>query len=430
LDSADLDDHSLAIFKHHANLLDLKRASSACYLCHEIWRTFCDNAGLLVDVSEADLSSGLSDQPLYAIFGDEESQPDRLPKLAILQHGRHELTRIIASFDICISQDSQPSDVDYRFARVLHPYSGSEECLSLVREWMDFCEIHHRSCKEHRGGLQSPARLIDLQGDAHLIDATGEEVFVALSYSWGGESASMLTADTEKQLRGQLPSEALPPTMRDAVFITNKLGIRYLWIDAICIFQDSEDDFIAENRKMRDIYSGAILTINGTSAAKISDSLFVHRTFRHVKVPWRNGKKPQEYVYLREESQATQYKLKSAPVNTRGWCLQESLLARRSLWIGEQQMMFECAVNQVDESGRRAVATEDYRSKLFINSLLKQEKSWFKSWLFRALGIPSVTFIPFVFVFWRTFLRTWDIWKLFRRWCVPLLYSPYKIDGS
>jgi hypothetical protein len=346
LDGADLDDDSLAIVEHHSNLLDLKRASPTCYLCREIWRSFCGNAGLPEDVSDEDLSSGLSDQPLYAIFGDEESQPDRLPKLAILQHMRHELTRIIASFDICISQDSQPSDVDYRFARVLHPYSGSEECMSLVREWMNICETLHRSCKEHRSALESPARLIDLQGDAHLIDATGEEVFVALSYSWGGESALMLTADTEEQFRRKLPPEALPPTMRDAVFITNNLGIRYLWIDAICIFQDSEDDFIAENRKMRDIYSGAILTINGTSAAKISDSLFVHRTFRHVKLPWRNGKKPHEYVYLREDSQATQHKLKSAPVNTRGWCLQESLLARRSLWIGEQQMMFECAVNQ------------------------------------------------------------------------------------
>ena len=225
LDSTDLDDESLAIVKHHANLLGLKHASSTCYLCHEIWRTFCDNAGLPEDVNDEDLSSGLSNKPLYAIFGDEESQNDRLPKLAILQHARHELTRIIASFDICVSQDSQPSDVENCFARVLHPYSGSEQCLSLVREWMDWCETHHRSCKERIDGLQSPARLIDLQEDAHLIDATGEEVFVALSYSWGGESALMLTEDTEKQLRRKLPPEALPPTMRDAVFITKYLGI-------------------------------------------------------------------------------------------------------------------------------------------------------------------------------------------------------------
>ena len=430
LDQAELESESRLIFKHHPNLLQLKRTSPSCHLCAEIWRCFCGNVGISEEVSDTDLTTGLGETPLYMILSREEAQEDRLPKLVVFQHARQELTRIIASFDICCERGTKPSDCEYRFADMIYADSGSEEAISLVREWMDTCISKHRRCNHQSRTLKSPSRLLDLTGDPRMIDAQGDETFAALSYSWGGESALMLTAMTEGQFRKKLPSNALPPTMVDAVTISKKLNVRYLWIDALCIFQDSKEDFAAECSKMRDIYRGAVVTINGTSAAKISDNLFKRRSIRHVELPWPNGKTPVEYVYLREDSNITVPHLKSAHINTRGWCLQESLLARRSLWIGEQQMIFECAANQVDESGRRAVATEDYRSKRFVHYLSTQERTWFKNWLFRACGIPSVTFVPFVFLTWRTFLKTWDVRRMFRFWTYKAFLPPALVGPS
>ena len=43
-------------------------------------------------------------------------------------------------------------------------------------------------------------------------------------------------------------------SVQDAITVTRKLGIRYLWVDALCIIQDSNSDKANEIREMGNVY--------------------------------------------------------------------------------------------------------------------------------------------------------------------------------
>lgn len=46
----------------------------------------------------------------------------------------------------------------------------------------------------------------------------------------------------------------LPAVVRDAVTVSRKCGIRYLWVDALCICQDDEQEWESEAAAMADVY--------------------------------------------------------------------------------------------------------------------------------------------------------------------------------
>ena len=54
---------------------------------------------------------------------------------------------------------------------------------------------------------------------------------------------------------------SLPKTLQDAIWVTRKLGFRFLWVDALCIILDSTADKIAEIGRMGTICKNSSLTI-------------------------------------------------------------------------------------------------------------------------------------------------------------------------
>jgi hypothetical protein len=72
-----------------------------------------------------------------------------------------------------------------------------------------------------------------------------------------------------------LPLENLPSTVTDAISFTRKLGIRYLWVDALCIIQDDENDKNKELRGMGRIYQFSTVTLAEFSSKTFYDG-FVH----------------------------------------------------------------------------------------------------------------------------------------------------------
>ena len=61
--------------------------------------------------------------------------------------------------------------------------------------------------------------------------------------------------------------------MRGTNSITRGLCIRYLWVDTLCIIQDSEEDWEAELGKVADVYGGAFLTLSAPSGADVHAGL-------------------------------------------------------------------------------------------------------------------------------------------------------------
>lgn len=92
-----------------------------------------------------------------------------------------------------------------------------------------------------------------------------------------------LTAKTFSIWKDRFLRDDLPQTFRDAVRITRALGIPYLWIDTLCIMQDSQEDWAKESPRMASIYTNAILTIGGDQFSDCHGGIFEERMDRDTE---------------------------------------------------------------------------------------------------------------------------------------------------
>lgn len=90
--------------------------------------------------------------------------------------------------------------------------------------------------------------------------------YTALSYCWGGSRLFQTTKALYYDFQREINLEEMPRTLLDAVTVTRNLGIRYLWIDALCIIQDDLLDLVSEIDKMTDIYKNATVVIAAEGA--------------------------------------------------------------------------------------------------------------------------------------------------------------------
>jgi hypothetical protein len=150
-----------------------------------------------------------------------------------------------------------------------------------------------------------------------------------------------------------LPRGELPAVIRDAISVTERLGFRYIWIDALCIIQDDTDDKQLELGKMSQYYRNSFLTIAASTPSVTMGFVGkVGRCHKHPDSPLprdlvpfvvfshthevRNKGIP-GVIYVREENP---YQLHEEPLNRRAWTLQECVLAPRVLLFGSRVMWF------------------------------------------------------------------------------------------
>ena len=77
--------------------------------------------------------------------------------------------------------------------------------------------------------------------------------WVTLSHCWSGHSPPVTSLSNYEEMKQEIPMATLPPLFQDAVAITRKLNLRHLWIDSLCIIQDSPEDKQRELAKMEHI---------------------------------------------------------------------------------------------------------------------------------------------------------------------------------
>lgn len=76
------------------------------------------------------------------------------------------------------------------------------------------------------------------------------------SHAWGKDADKLLklTEGNLEDWKRQLPEKSLPQGFIDAIYVTRKLGVRYLWIDALCILQGCKQDWEIESGRMASYY--------------------------------------------------------------------------------------------------------------------------------------------------------------------------------
>ena len=90
--------------------------------------------------------------------------------------------------------------------------------------------------------------------------------WICLSHCWGSQWHFVLDSGTMKEMLAAISPNSIPPKFRDAITTTRKLGYRYLWIDSLCIIQDSYDDWVSESNRMQSYYKDSVLTIAASDA--------------------------------------------------------------------------------------------------------------------------------------------------------------------
>lgn len=263
-----------------------------------------------------------------------------------------------------------PAVADPRLiGRDMAAHSGDAESLSRIAQSLRTCETTHRACLRRDLGVL-PTRLLDLGDQStsrviRLVESNGGSGrYAALSYCWGPPSAINRPLKTtvktlEKRLRG-IAYAKLPAVIKDAVIVTRSLGIRYLWVDALCIIQDSAEDWAFESMKMATVYHNAVITIAASCSPESGQRFLRRRPRGHssCSLPIRTQFMSTEgTLYLRCLSW-TNSMLPSAvvhahwrqPIQFRAWTLQERLLSFRAVFFDHNQILWECPAGQALES--------------------------------------------------------------------------------
>ncbi|EFY84727.1 putative tol protein [Metarhizium acridum CQMa 102] len=131
----------------------------------------------------------------------------------------------------------------------------------------------------------------------------------------------------------------LPRNFRDAITVTLGIGLKYLWIDSLCIVQDDKDDWNSESVEMENIYSSAYCTIAASSAKSSFHGFLTHREPREcVQLPIPGG----DTLYTCPNIDDFDADVELGELNQRGWVLQGRALSRRTIF-SSTQVYWQCS---------------------------------------------------------------------------------------
>jgi heterokaryon incompatibility protein (HET) len=223
--------------------------------------------------------------------------------------------------------------------------------LRLIRAWKDHClGSHSSSCSPSSGETRKLLiRLIDVNQRC-IIDSSGTEKWVALSYVWGGANKmSLHSGNIEEYRKPDSLTVTLPATIKDALAVTQGLGEKYLWVDSLCIIQDCAQDKIIHIPKMRDIYSHSVVTIIAASGSNaeaglpgIRESILrSEQYFFQFGKSFRLGDYGIGMMMDPAKSRDWDY-LTGSPWSGRAWTFQERLLSKRILVFTPDLIYWEC----------------------------------------------------------------------------------------
>lgn len=213
------------------------------------------------------------------------------------------------------------------------PPNLSPASTSAAEDWLVSCIQEHQGCREVENVFVPPRllRVTCVQKEVHLVsmDVTKPVPYAALSYCWGGDELCKTVNSNVKIVPRAI--KGLPQTIHDAILVTRQLKLEYLWVDSMCIIQDSDEDKDALMGQMHKIFACTQVTIAASKASRCTEGFLAPRT-----------SVPQFYVSIRDSAETNNArpsrvilipssKRHVEPLVTRAWTLQETLLSRRIL---------------------------------------------------------------------------------------------------
>ncbi|KAH8687983.1 heterokaryon incompatibility protein-domain-containing protein, partial [Tricladium varicosporioides] len=224
---------------------------------------------------------------------------------------------------------------------------------------IDTCKNEHKHCPSGKLPVL-PARVIDVGSgdqDPRLVTTNGETgSWVTLSHRWGGQVAITTTEETLSQRHAAIPLDSFPPSFRDAVILTRKLGFKYIWIDSLCIIQNCREDWNRESAKMYEVYSNSALNISATASRNANEGIFETAnsgrsvtTQNFITLPsFSTSKTIEGQISWRRFTLGG--RVYDEPLHRRAWVLQEAVLSPRRIDFASNQIYWSCRTKSLSES--------------------------------------------------------------------------------
>ncbi|KAH8722940.1 heterokaryon incompatibility protein-domain-containing protein, partial [Phaeosphaeriaceae sp. PMI808] len=202
--------------------------------------------------------------------------------------------------------------------------------------------------------------------------------YAALSYCWGTTRTFTTTlASLQARKRGFALTD-LPKTCRDAVLVTRALGLSYIWIDSLCIIQDSKKDWEKEAAKMCDVYSNAVVTLAGLDSPNSDTGLFISDEARQTTKHYTKLL----MGFLHADRAPPPGDDFGGILQTRGWTLQEITLSPRILWFSAWELAWSCRSETACECEPILTSQLMRRSATRLTTLARRNEpvEWLTMW--------------------------------------------------
>ncbi|KAH6889763.1 heterokaryon incompatibility protein-domain-containing protein [Thelonectria olida] len=243
-------------------------------------------------------------------------------------------------------------DVGDEQNKCLIDWKNQGTTLERVSKWLDDDKGFQKHLPKHLP-KELPTRLLHIASGSpdpivRLINSKDTNLdpnttYIALSHSWGKSMPLRLVQNKLADFQKGIPFADLPKTFQDAAKLTLDLGQAYLWIDSLCIIQDSASDWLYEAQRMATVYAFSHLTIAASASVSTETGLSPVPRPRTVIVrpTWTGmindmGMRPPQTFRI-DDGFFTRFfhSITTAPLNRRGWTYQEYTLSPRVLHCTE-----------------------------------------------------------------------------------------------
>ncbi|KAK4185117.1 heterokaryon incompatibility protein-domain-containing protein [Podospora australis] len=229
--------------------------------------------------------------------------------------------------------------------------TSSLETLSWVVQQVLHCKSSHARCQipDSEPSSVLPSRVLDVSSSTvRLYESPPNQVapYAALSHCWGTKPLLKTVTSNFTPHAESIAWSELPRTFQEAIQLTRALGLRFLWIDSLCIIQDDQNDWRREAASMASIYHGADIVISASASQDAQGGLFrafpdTHKSVSSPKQMEKSMRDGSHSIWGKPRDTVT------LPTSTRGWITQERILANRVMHFGPEEVIFECPTSTI-----------------------------------------------------------------------------------
>ncbi|KAH6677592.1 heterokaryon incompatibility protein-domain-containing protein [Halenospora varia] len=219
--------------------------------------------------------------------------------------------------------------------------------IARTRRWISLCqENHESSCQSlYQSTVKkqgyTPMRIIDVE-KMYVVQTTTEVTYATLSYMWGNSPIFKLICENFAMLSSEGGLEAvfdnLARTIQDAIRLVRDMGMRYIWVDSLCIIQDDKMDWEKSAPTMDKIYGNSLFTLCGATGRDAAAGL--PRAVPHSRnlVQLRENCAGLDLLVVRP----VESHIRSTSWNSGAWTFQERVMSTRCLIFVDDRAFFQC----------------------------------------------------------------------------------------